>query len=388
VFVVFAASGMAFATWASRLVAIRSSLGVDPGRMGLLLLFWSAGSMAAMPLAGRMVGRFGGRRVIFVFASLMLAGLIGAGVAAGAGSQAAVAALLLAAGAGLGVWDVAMNIAGSDTERALGRTAMPRYHAGYSLGTVAGGLAGAGAARLGLPLPAHFGLVAGVCFAATAWCVRQLLRGGASAATAGRGTDLLPDAVPSPPAPRSRSAWLEPRTLLVGAMMLALSLAEGAAGDWAASGIVQGFGAPEAVGIVGLTVFLTAQTATRLLGTSLVDRWGRPAAIRASAVAAVAGVAVYALAPALPLAVAGCALWGMGAALVFPLGISAAGDDPARAAQRTSVVSTIGYGAFLTGPPLLGMLADHVGFRLAMLALVPPIVIAALIAPAARPPQP
>ena len=83
----------------------------------------------------------------------------------------------------------------------------------------------------------------------------------------------------------------------------------------------------------------------------------------------------------------GILVWGLGAALGFPVGISAAADDPARSAARVSVVSTIGYGAFLAGPPLLGALADHVGTLEALLAVAFLMVPAALTVFAARPPD-
>ena len=72
----------------------------------------------------------------------------------------------------------------------------------------------------------------------------------------------------------------------------------------------------------------------------------------------------------------GIVVWGLGASLGFPVGMSAAADDPARAAARVSVVSTIGYGAFLAGPPLLGALGDEVGTLDSLL------VVAALMGPA------
>jgi MFS family permease len=357
--------------------------------MGLLLLCWSAGSVSAMPLSGRLIRRFGARQVLIVVSVVAVIGLLGAGLAATAGSVIAVGALLAALGVGIGVWDVTMNVAASDTERALARTVMPRFHAGYSLGTVLAGALGAGLAQLGVPVLAHFGLVAALCLGTIGWSVRTLLTGGAADAaqspTAQPGARSRP-AARQPGAPGHQpSAWLEPRVLVLGLVVLALSLAEGAAGDWLASGIVQSFGVPEATGIIGLTVFLTAQTAMRVFGTRLVDRFGRPAAIRASGACAMIGVALYGLAPWLPLVLIGAAIWGVGAALVFPLGMSAAGDDPARAAARTSVVATIGYGAFLTGPPLLGLLADQVGFRLAMLALAAPAALAIIFAGVARP---
>ena len=63
--------------------------------------------------------------------------------------------------------------------------------------------------------------------------------------------------------------------------------------------------------------------------------------------------------PTTPVAFAGLLLWGAGTALGFPVGISAAADDPRAAAGRVGVVSSIGYWAFLGGPPLIGYLGDQ-----------------------------
>jgi hypothetical protein len=65
--------------------------------------------------------------------------------------------------------------------------------------------------------------------------------------------------------------------------------------------------------------------------------------------------------------------------------MSAAGDDPLHAAQRTSVVATIAYGAFLTGPPVLGIVAGAIGFRHALLTILIPVAFATIVAPVAAP---
>ena len=52
---------------------------------------------------------------------------------------------------------------------------------------------------------------------------------------------------------------------------------------------------------------------------------------------------------------------GLGTSLGFPVGLSAAADDPRYAAPRVSTAASIGYLAFLAGPPAIGFLADHVG---------------------------
>jgi cyanate permease len=70
--------------------------------------------------------------------------------------------------------------------------------------------------------------------------------------------------------------------------------------------------------------------------------------------------------------------------LGFPVGMSAAADDPRRAAARVSVVSTIGYAAFLAGPPFLGFVADHVGTLRALLVVAILLVPSAALVPSAK----
>jgi MFS family permease len=140
---------------------------------------------------------------------------------------------------------------------------------------------------------------------------------------------------------------------------------------------------------MALFVFLTAMTGMRLLGTALLDKHGRVFVLRLSAGLAFVGLLVFGLVPWFPLALVGVVLWGMGAALGFPVGMSAASDDPVRAAGRLSVVATIGYTAFFAGPPVLGELAQHIGYRYALLAIAAPVVLGLLVAQvAAKPTEP
>ena len=111
----------------------------------------------------------------------------------------------------------------------------------------------------------------------------------------------------------------------------------------------------------------------------------RRALLQTMALAAV-GVLVVVLGGSLAVAAAGVALWGLGASLGFPVGMSAAADDAEHAAARVSVVSTIGYTAFLAGPPLLGYLGDHLGTLRALLVVAVLVVPSMAVVPAARRP--
>ncbi|MGI8645429.1 MAG: MFS transporter, partial [Nocardioides sp.] len=181
----------------------------------------------------------------------------------------------------------------------------------------------------------------------------------------------------------ARSAWREPRTLLIGLMVLALALTEGTANDWLALALVDGYDVERWVGVAGFAVFVTAMTAGRLTGPLLLDRFGRPLVLWGTMAAAGLGVLLLVFGGPV-VAVVGIMLWGIGASLGFPVGMSAAADDPVQAAARVSVVSSIGYAAFLAGPPLLGFVADEVGTLKALLVVAVLLIPSALVVPSAR----
>src|SRR6478672_5210686 len=96
------------------------------------------------------------------------------------------------------------------------------------------------------------------------------------------------------------------------------------------------YGLERWVGVVGFAVFLTAMTAGRLLGTRVLDQRGRVPVLRVLFVSAVVGCLLVVYGGPV-LAFVGAAIWGVGASLGFPVGMSAAADDPRRAAARMSV---------------------------------------------------
>ena len=174
---------------------------------------------------------------------------------------------------------------------------------------------------------------------------------------------------------------------MLGALVLGLGLAEGAAGDWVALAMVDGYQATPAIGAIGYGIFVSAMTIGRFAGTVVLDRYGRVVVLRAGAALAVLGLGLFVFAPTKEIALAALVFWGLGSALGFPVAMSAASDDPEHAAARVSVVSTVGYGAFLGGPPLLGLLAEHVGVLHSLLAVLGMLVVAFFLTPVVRKPK-
>ena len=347
VYAVFILSGFAFASWASRIPSIRDALDLTPRTLGLVLLAIAVGSVTSMPLAGVVVGRLGTARTVAVMALVAAAGLATAGLGYPVG-VAVVLVGLFALGIGNGTWDVAMNVEGSAVERELGRAIMPRFHAGFSVGTVAGALVGAAMVALGVSATVHLVAVAAIVAVAVPLAVRDFLPDGHAPVEDGERRNPL-------------RAWTEPRTLLIGLFVFAAAFTEGTGNDWLGVAMIDGYGAAAALGALTFAVFLAAMTLGRWFGPGLIDRHGRVRTVRIFAALALVGLALVVWGSTLPVAMAGAALWGLGTALGFPVGMSAAGDDPAHAPARVSVVATIGYLAFLAGPPLIGFLGEHTG---------------------------
>lgn len=384
VYLIFFLVGFVFSNWVVRLPAIRDALEFNPAQMGRLLLVAAVGSIGALFISGAIVERIGGRKTIALFASIMCVGYGLAAVTMGEISLVGTAAMLFMGGVGMGAADTAMNLEGSRVEQNLGRSIMPRFHGFFSLGTMAGVLIGSLLSWQGVTLGAHVGSALVVAFVVIQFAVRNLL-------PANYGVTISEaELVEYAAAPREVekvsvwAAWRERNTWLIGIVVLGSALTEGAANDWLSLGVVDGFEVTEATGGIGLFIFLTAMTTMRLLGTYLLDNFGRVFVLRLSAGSAVVGLLIFGLAPWMWLAFVGAAFWGVGAALGFPIGMSAASDDPKRAAARVSVVATIGYTAFFAGPPILGELANFLGYRHAMLAILLPAVLGLLVAYAAK----
>ncbi|AIY01776.1 hypothetical protein ART_2177 [Arthrobacter sp. PAMC 25486] len=408
----YAGSGLVFASWVSRIPAIRDDLGLTPGQVGLILLSMSLGSFISVAISGLVVLRLGSKLTSRLGSIIQTVGVIIMGLGATVFSEPlVVGAGLVIVGLGTGSWNTASNIEGAAVERALGRHIMPRLHGSFSIGTVAGAGLGALAAALHVPVAIHLSVIA------VAVCVAVLIgtghyqadRLGSSRTTVDLGdSGAVPGTGPIPlvtagtaetgSAQRAAAdkqagqakiaaAWRDPRTLLLGALVLGLGLAEGAAGDWVALAMVDGYDSTAAIGAVGYGIFVSAMTIGRFAGTVVLDKYGRVIVLRVGAALAVIGLGLFVFAPSPAIALAALVFWGLGSALGFPVAMSAASDDPEHAAARVSVVSTVGYGAFLGGPPLLGLLAEHVGVLHSLLAVLLMLVIAFFLTPVVRRPK-
>jgi predicted MFS family arabinose efflux permease len=278
-----------------------------------------------------------------------------------------------------------MNVQGAVVERLLGRSIMSRFHAGFSLGTVMAAASGALMVALGVSVTVHLILVGVLVAVAVPSTARDFVP---DSAFPGQATGAAGPGEHEPTSARdSLGAWRESRTLLVGLFTLAFAFAEGTGNDWISLATIDRHHVAPALGTLVFAVFLGAMTTARWFGPAALDRYGRVPVVRSLTGLAISGLVLFVFGPGMVLAFAGAFLWGTGTALGFPVGISAGADEPAYAAPRVGVVTTIGYCAFLAGPPLIGFLGQQFTVPHAMVAVIVAMLVAGAIAGTVRPPR-
>ncbi len=364
----FFIAGFGAATWAPLVPYAKQRLAIGDGALGLLLLCLGAGSIATMPLAGALAARFGCRRVIGVAAIVICLALP---ALATASTIPGLALSLLVFGAGLGTFEVVINIQSVIVERALRRPVMSGFHACFSIG----GFAGAGAATSvfwagGAPLLATLCAVALIVAILFAFWRGLLPHGGEAGGPA--------FALPRGP------------VLLIGSLCFISFLAEGSMLDWSALILTTLHGASPAWSGVGYAVFSVAMTAGRLSGNRIVQNLGGRMVLLCGGLCAALGMAVSVLTASWPAAMAGFALVGIGASNIVPVLYSALGLQRAMPVNlAVGAVTTLGYSGILTGPAGIGFVAHAAGLPASFLCVAALLlVIAACSGVAARPTAP
>ncbi|CAJ59555.1 MULTISPECIES: MFS transporter [Frankia] len=399
---------LVFASWAPRVPQIKTDLRLGDGRLGLALLGAPVGAVLTLWLVGIAVARFGSVRVVrAALPSYCAVGSLFPLV----GGQWSLFALLFLWGATSSGLDIAANAQAIGIERGYGRPIMATAHAAWTAGALSGAGIGTAAAALAVPVGAQFATLgaAGLAVAlpATWWMLPDLA--GPVAEPSGERSGARPAADQSVPArvaagaaaagaaaatERSRvrrgRRW-SGRFAALCAVSFGSFLCEGVAADWSAVYLAEVTGAAAGVAGAGFVAFTVCMFAVRLVGDRAMARYGPPRTVRAFT--AVAGVgftgalAVGALPFGSAAGVIGFGALGIGTACVAPAVFSTAGRLGESAGTSIAVVSTVGYAGWLTGPPVVGGLAELVGLHRALTVVLLLLATIIVFAPALRAPR-
>jgi MFS family permease len=360
--VVFFANGAGFASWVSRIPAVRQALSLSDGQLGSALFALGAGALVAFPLAGRGCAVLGARTLTlaasfaycFVLPHPALVGLL-----------PSLALSLFVLGAASGAMDVAMNALAAEVEMRRGRPIMSSLHGMWSAGGLAGAMAGGLMARWQVSPALHLGGVA-LLLALAVFAARR---------------GLPPSEVPEP-SPSSAPRFARPDAAMagLGGIVFCSFLIEGAMADWSGVFLHDTLGTTAAVAALGYAAFSLTMMGVRFAGDALVARLGPVKPLRLANALAALALAFALWTGHAAAALVAFALVGLGVATVAPLVFGAA----ARRARRgpghgIAAMATVGYGGFLLGPPAIGWLAEATSLRVALMLLAALAAVIALL---------
>lgn len=347
---VFLTCGVNMGVWATQIARIKQEFDLtDPGLATVVLAF-ACGSIPMMPVAGALSARWGAVRS--VTASCLACGiaLVLLGVAP---SVPLLLAAAVVAGGAVGTLDVTMNAHATALAAAWPRPIISSIHGWFSLGGLVGGVAGGVLTGAGLSIAWVLGL------------------NGAAIALTGLGAAAFL------PFPGERTApgpgFVLPRgpVLGIGLLCLLSLMIEGGVADWTTVYLHETAGATLGWAASGIAGFSIAMAIGRFSGDRVVDRFGAAPVLLGSGLLTAAGIGIAVAFPLPAPATLGFVLTGFGMANIVPLMFAAAGRVPGVSpAVGVAMAATMGYGAFLMGPPLIGFLAGAVSLRVALLVLV------------------
>ncbi len=358
--------GFQYATWVSRLPAIKARLGLSDAEVGLLLMVCGIGAAASFPLVASLMRRLGSR--VLCAASAALLGVLP--LALGAAPDYPVALLIVCCdGVGVACLDVAMNAQGAELEERFRRKAMGKLHATFSAGSLCGALLAS--AMNTVSLTVHFLTAALLMLALLGYAQRDLLRNVEQPQTA-QGDDAQAQAQ-AQNAARKRLIALPTRvTVWLGLAMVFGTIVEGAMNDWSALYLKNVAKAAAGLTPTGIAVFSVTMSAARIGSDTWRRRWGDgPVVVVGSTVAGLA-LAAAVLAGGTVAALVGFGLVGLGVASVTPCVYVAAAGQGADALALVAAMGTVGL---LAGPGTIGLIANGAGLRWGMAA----VALAALV---------
>ena len=279
--------GFQYATWASRLPAVKTRLGLSDAEVGLLLMACGVGAAASFPLVASLLKRFGSR-VLCVGSAVLLSLLP---LALGAAPDYAVALIIVCLdGVGVACLDVAMNAQGAELEGRFGRNAMGKLHATFSAGSLFGALVASVMNAATSSLEAHFAVAALLLLLVLAYAQRDLLPLPPQAEVA------VAVAVAEEPAPERRRFPVPTRiTLWMGLAMAFGTVVEGAMNDWSALYLKNVAKAAAGLTPMGIAVFSIAMVVARISSDSWRKRWGDGRIVVSGSIVAGAGLTVAVL---------------------------------------------------------------------------------------------
>ncbi|RZJ67017.1 MAG: MFS transporter [Flavobacterium sp.] len=337
--------GYTFASWASRIPDIKANLDLSEADLGTILFAIPIGQLIALPISGKTVTKYGSPKVLLISLFLYALSLVCLGFSE-VSWQLALSLVLF--GVTGNFCNIAVNTQGVYAEGLFPKPIMGSFHGSWSLAGFGGALTGMGMNALGYSPAVHFVFTAIVIsliiltnrnFLVKAKPVKE---GEKMGFWAGFGGILI---------------WL-------GVIAFCCRTSEGVMYDWSGVYFREVVHAEGAMSMIGYSAFMITMTFGRFLSDKLVGRFGRRNILIASGITVSIGLYAAVAFPVLIPATLSFMLVGIGVSMIFPIVFSIAGSNPnVPTSAALTVITSISFLGFLTGPPVIGYIAEQSSLR-------------------------
>ncbi|WP_276485101.1 MFS transporter [Paraflavitalea pollutisoli] len=346
----FFVCGFIFATWASRIPAVKEQFHLNEAELGAVLFMLPLGSLVGLPLAGWAVTVVGSRLINYLSAILYAAVLLFIGYS---NSVVSLSVALFLFGFCGNVLNISMNTQALLVQEELyDKSLLSFFHGLWSVGAMSGAALGGYTMKTGASTQQHFGMVTIIVAVVTTVAVFYLIRKGKPAGS--QKIFALPD----------KTLWL------LGAICFCCAICEGAMADWSSLYYKQVLNDVQKVSTTGYMIFACMMALARLIGDLVIGRLGYKGALLLDGVLITIGLLVATLLSYPASVIIGFGLIGFGVATVIPIVYTLSAKTTTMSTSAAlAAVSTVGFSGFLVGPPMIGFIAHQTGLRIALLLL-------------------
>ncbi|WP_329459095.1 MFS transporter [Streptomyces sp. NBC_01497] len=348
----FCTLGFQYATWASRVPAIKAHLGLSTAEVGLLLMATGVGAAASFPLVAWLMRRLGSQRLALLSA-LGLALLLFA--LASAPNYPVALVIMLADGVLVGGLNVSMNAQGAALEVRYKRNAMARLHATFSAGSLGAALLASGMNALTSAVLTHFAVAAVLLLLLVGYARSGLMAEEGAGAADGQDGQVAAAGADKPAKKSGRWSLPTRMTLWMCCAMAFGTVTEGAMNDWSALYLKDVAKASAELAPLGIAVVSGMMVLARIFADGWRSRWGDGRIVTFGSALAGVGLALALLSGGTVPALIGFACVGLGIAAVTPCVYVAAA---AQGSDALTLVAAMGTTGLLGGPPVIGFIAN------------------------------
>lgn len=344
--------GLIFASWASRIPDIKSSLHLNDGQLGQVLFAMPLGQLMMMVVSGYLVNKFGSRIILITAMTLYAIALT---FIPQANSFNLLFLVLFFFGITSNMANIAVNTQAVSLEALYKRNIMSSFHGLWSLGGLTGGILGAVFAETKFSIFTHLVII--------------LILGVIGIIIFSRGL-LAQDIKENSDAKTSKKAFkLDSAIIILGLIGFGSMFCEGTMFDWSSVYFSTIIKPDETFVRLGYIASMGAMTFGRFVADRFVNRYQASVVLRFCGILITSGLLLATVAPGLIISTFGFLLIGLGVSSIVPICYSAAGRLKTMSASiAITAVSSISFLGFMIGPPLIGLLSEITDLRIALLA--------------------